>query len=179
MPPTTTPAHIPVELPALGTRFQVLRELGRGGNGVVFEALDLELNQRVALKALRAMNPDALLRFKNEFREFQNLHHANLVSMGELFSDGGEWYFTMELLHGHDFISHVRALAPSGPGAETRVLSREPGNLISSSPGSGSEGVVAAGEGGLPVELGRLRKALGRPPAHGVGAADPRPARAP
>ncbi len=160
MPATTQPTQSAVELPTLGARFRVLRELGRGGNGVVYEALDLELNQRVALKALRAMNPDALLRFKNEFREFQNLHHVNLVSMGELFSEDGEWYFTMELLQGHDFLTHVRSGLSAGPTAETQVLPAQLATHHSSPDSSNPGGYVFTGARGLPVELARLRPAL-------------------
>src|SRR5258708_18944049 len=82
------------------TRFEIMRCLGAGGMGVVYEALDRERNVRVALKTLRAMSADTLLLFKSEFREFQNLQHPNLVSVGELFSDEGEWFFTMELIDG-------------------------------------------------------------------------------
>ena len=76
--------------------------------GVVYEALDRERNVRVAIKTLRSMNADAILRFKNEFRDFQDLQHPNLVSIGELFSEGGEWFFSMELIDGVSFLSYVR-----------------------------------------------------------------------
>jgi serine/threonine protein kinase/tetratricopeptide (TPR) repeat protein len=90
------------------SRFEVLSCLGAGGMGVVYEALDRERGLHVALKTLRAMTPEALLRFKNEYRAMQDLQHENLVSLGELFEEGGQWFFTMELLRGHDFLSHVR-----------------------------------------------------------------------
>jgi serine/threonine protein kinase/tetratricopeptide (TPR) repeat protein len=79
--------------------------------GVVYEALDRERNVHVALKTLRSMNADAILRFKNEFRDFQDLQHPNLVSIGELFSEAGEWFFSMELIDGVGFISYVRPTA--------------------------------------------------------------------
>jgi hypothetical protein len=90
------------------TRFQVLRRLGGGGMGVVYEALDHERNTRVALKALRTLDANAVLRFKNEFRWLQDLQHPNLVSLGELFAENDQWYFTMELVDGVDFLSWVR-----------------------------------------------------------------------
>jgi serine/threonine protein kinase len=89
-------------------RFEILRCLGAGGMGTVYEAFDRERKERVALKTLRAMNAESLLRFKHEFREFQDLSHPNLVSVGELFSDEGDWFFTMELLDGVDFLDYVR-----------------------------------------------------------------------
>ena len=76
--------------------------------GTVYEAVDKERNVRVALKTLRAMNAESLLRFKHEFRDFQDLQHPNLVSVGELFSDEGEWFFTMELIEGVNFLEYVR-----------------------------------------------------------------------
>jgi serine/threonine protein kinase len=91
-------------------RFQINRRLGEGGMGTVYAALDRERNVEVALKTLRAMSADALLRFKNEFREFQDLAHPNLVSVGELFCDDGEWFFTMELIDGEDFLQYVRPI---------------------------------------------------------------------
>ena len=49
------------------------------------------------------------MRFKNEFRALADLHHANLVSLGELIHHDGLWFFTMELVDGGDLLSHVRA----------------------------------------------------------------------
>src|SRR2546422_10190771 len=83
---------------ALPKRFQVLRRLGEGGMGVVYEALDTERNERVALKVLRNVSADSIVRFKREFRTLQDLHHPNLVSLGELISEGEQWFFTMELV---------------------------------------------------------------------------------
>jgi serine/threonine protein kinase len=63
--------------------------------GSVYEAFDPERNERVALKRLHAMSPDSLLAFKEEFREFQDLSHPNLVSVRELFCEGDDWYLSM------------------------------------------------------------------------------------
>ena len=89
-------------------RFEVLRCLGAGGMGVVYEAFDRERHARVALKTLRTMSADGLLRFKHEFRAFRDLQHPNLVTLGELFSEGRDWFFTMELVEGVDFLDWVR-----------------------------------------------------------------------
>src|SRR5262249_25111857 len=75
---------------------------------VVYEAFDKERNVKVALKTLRNMNADALLRFKSEFRAFQDLQHPNLISLDELYSEGGVWFFTMELIEGTSFLGYVR-----------------------------------------------------------------------
>src|SRR5437764_1148263 len=73
-------------------RFQILRRIGSGGMGTVYEALDRERNVHIALKALHNMDAESLLGFKNEFRDFQHLQHPNLVSIGELFSNEGQWF---------------------------------------------------------------------------------------
>ena len=70
-------------------RFELLGRLGAGGMGVVYAAHDRERNTRVAVKALRVLDPQWLLYFKNEFRALQDLEHPNLVSLGELFNVGG------------------------------------------------------------------------------------------
>lgn len=93
-------------------RFRLVRRLGSGGMGVVYEALDRESNQLVALKTLRKMNANALLRFKNEFRALAYLAHPNLVNLGELFEQNGRLFFTMELLRGVDFLQYTRPHSP-------------------------------------------------------------------
>jgi serine/threonine protein kinase len=89
-------------------RFQLIRVLGRGGMGVVYEARDLREDRIVALKLLPNVTPDRLLRFKREFRAAAELHHDNLVRLGELNGAGDTWFFTMELVHGEDIVSYVR-----------------------------------------------------------------------
>src|SRR5262245_2121235 len=78
----------------LADRFEVRRPLGRGGMGVVYEALDRERGVRVALKTLQHVSADGILRFKTEFRALQGVHHPNVVTFGELFEDRGQWWLT-------------------------------------------------------------------------------------
>src|SRR5688500_17684986 len=73
-------------------RFELLDVLGQGGMGVVYEAFDRERNSRVALKTIRNLTADSLLRFKNEFRALQDLQHPNLVRLDELFEADGTWF---------------------------------------------------------------------------------------
>ncbi|HEY2510116.1 MAG TPA: serine/threonine-protein kinase, partial [Polyangiaceae bacterium] len=98
-------------------RFKVMRRLGEGGMGSVYEGLDQETKERIALKVLRSASPEGIVRFKREFRSLQDLHHPNLVRLGELVSEGTEWFFTMELVQGEDFVSWVTSLPSSVPGA--------------------------------------------------------------
>jgi serine/threonine protein kinase len=88
------------------SRFRVIRRIGAGGMGVVYEAEDRERGQLVALKTLRTADSHTLYRLKREFRALADLHHPNLVSLYELVVDE-ECFFTMELLHGTDFLGHV------------------------------------------------------------------------
>jgi serine/threonine protein kinase len=105
-------------------RFRILRPLGEGGMGVVYEALDLERNANVALKTLRHLTTDSVVRFKREFRALQDIQHPNLVSLGELFSDGGHWYFSMELVDGADFATYVRPPPAGRPPSLPPELAR-------------------------------------------------------
>jgi eukaryotic-like serine/threonine-protein kinase len=102
-------------------RFRILRPIGSGGMGVVYEALDRRTNRPVAIKELPTLVADRLYRFKQEFRTLKDVHHPNLVSLYELYEDGGRWFYTMELVAGNDFVSAVRGQpAPGGsPGEAT------------------------------------------------------------
>ena len=76
--------------------------------GVVHEAWDREREVPVALKTLTRTDGPGLHRFKREFRALANVSHPNLVALHELFSVGDRWFFTMDLIDGVDFVSHVR-----------------------------------------------------------------------
>lgn len=92
-------------------RYVIVRRIGAGGMGVVYEAQDLERGSRVALKTLRELDPTALYRFKHEFRTLADVSHPNLVNLYELISAPAGWFFTMELIDGVDFLEWVRAEA--------------------------------------------------------------------
>ncbi len=90
-------------------RFTIRRRLGAGGMGVVYEALDHERGEIVALKTLLGVSPGALYRFKREFRSLADVTHNNLISLHALFSEGERMFFTMEYIDGVDFVEWVRA----------------------------------------------------------------------
>ena len=88
--------------------YRLIRELGRGGMGVVFEAVHVRRGNRVALKILPQVDGPRLYRFKREFRSAADLSHPNLIGLHNLEVDGAQWFFTMDLIEGVDFLDHVR-----------------------------------------------------------------------
>ena len=118
VPPTSSSAAIPVAgkqpaIPGLprsvasDARYRVLGELGRGGMGVVYEAVHCETGERVAIKTL-ASRREGLLRFKNEYRLASRLAHPNLVSLYDLIIAEDCSYFVMEVAPGVDLRRYVR-----------------------------------------------------------------------
>jgi serine/threonine protein kinase/WD40 repeat protein len=101
-----TPAAAPVELTAGSTfgAYRIEREIGRGGMGVVYEAVHLTLNRRVALKVLPVQGAHAarqLERFLREAQTAASLHHTNIVPVFDVGQQGGTPYYAMQLVHGH------------------------------------------------------------------------------
>jgi eukaryotic-like serine/threonine-protein kinase len=141
-------------------RFEVLRVLGAGGMGVVYEARDRERKTRIALKTLRARSAEALIRFKREFRALSDIQHPNLVSLGELIEDDGQLFFTMELVQGIDFIEYVRPRGRPelGPGS-----SRSAEDTLARSFSSKSDPVASLSESSASGRSGPLRATM-RPP---------------
>lgn len=108
----------------IGTeRFTVRRRLGAGGMGVVYEAHDREMDKIVALKTLTRAEAAHIYRFKREFRMLADVSHPSLVALYELMSDGGHWFFTMELVKGVTFIQYVRPEAAGvDPSTDNTLL---------------------------------------------------------
>ncbi|TWU02533.1 protein kinase domain-containing protein [Stieleria varia] len=83
--------------------FQILREVGRGGMGAVYEARQISLGRRVALKILRfggVSDPDAVQRFQREAQTVASLHHTNIVPIFAVGSEHSVNYFAMQFIEG-------------------------------------------------------------------------------
>jgi serine/threonine protein kinase/lipoprotein NlpI len=83
--------------------FELLRELGRGGMGVVYQARQVSLNRMVALKVLGgglALSHKAVLRFQREAEAAAKLHHTNIVPVYSIGEEGDRHYYAMELVEG-------------------------------------------------------------------------------
>ena len=105
------------------SRYSIRKRLGAGGMGVVYHAYDEERCVDVALKTLRNVDADAIYRIKKEFRALCTVSHPNLVTLHELVRNADDWFFTMELIKGTDFIAHVRqAGAFAAPKSYGRLL---------------------------------------------------------
>jgi eukaryotic-like serine/threonine-protein kinase len=102
-------------------RFVLVRRLGSGSVGVVYEAFDRERAGRVALKTLHHLDADGIYHLKREFRALSDVVHPNLIQLHELHSVDERWFFTMELVEGTDFLSYVQQGAAPGPQQEARL----------------------------------------------------------
>jgi serine/threonine protein kinase len=104
-------------------RYRVIRKLGEGGMGVVYEVQDTQRGERVALKTLRKPDPEKIYRLKREFRALANLNDPNLISLYELVVSDDVCFFTMELVDGVRIIQHVRGTSASS--ADTGASSND------------------------------------------------------
>jgi serine/threonine protein kinase/tetratricopeptide (TPR) repeat protein len=114
--PAVVPApDPPPESGTLGD-YRILREIGRGGMGVVYEAEQISLKRRVALKVLpfaAALDSRQLQRFKNEAHAAALLHHTNIVPVYAVGSERGAHYFAMQFIEGKtlaDLIGELRQM---------------------------------------------------------------------
>jgi tetratricopeptide (TPR) repeat protein/predicted Ser/Thr protein kinase len=90
-------------------RYEVLRLMGEGGMGAVYEAFDREAQRCIAVKTLLQTNPTSVFRFKQEFRTLADVHHPNLVQLHEFVATAeGDVFFTMELVRGVALHKYVR-----------------------------------------------------------------------
>ncbi len=113
--------------------YRILREIGRGGMGVVYEAEQISLGRRVALKVLpRQVSSDRMVqeRFRREARAAARLHHTNIVPVYEVGQDGDVRFYAMQFIQGQGLdlvITELRRLRDrAGSEPKIRAASRRP-----------------------------------------------------
>jgi tetratricopeptide (TPR) repeat protein/tRNA A-37 threonylcarbamoyl transferase component Bud32 len=97
--------------------YRVIRELGRGGMGIVYEAIQESLGRRVALKVIHAVHLDArrLNRFQREAQVVARFHHANIVPIFGVGEQAGLPYFVMQQINGSGLDSLLARWRREGP----------------------------------------------------------------
>lgn len=121
-------AHSDPPTPETLGDLRLVRELGRGGMGIVYEAEQTSLGRRVAVKVLpfaAVANAKSLLRFRNEVRAAAALDHPHIVKVYAVGEDGGQHYYTMQLIRGRtlaDVIEKLRRreVPPVSAGRDAR-----------------------------------------------------------
>ena len=130
-PTANEPANQPKEL----GDFRIMREIGRGGMGIVYEAEQLSLGRRMALKVLplaATLSVQQLERFKNEARLAASLKHPHIVSVHSVGVERGVHYYAMELIEGCSLAQAIVEL--SGIGNQLRTPPAEVSDTAETSP---------------------------------------------
>ena len=92
-------------------KYQIIEELGKGGMGRVYKALDTEVNEKIAMKLIKpevAADESTIERFRNELRLARKVRHKNVCQMFDLNIQEGTYYITMEYVSGQDLKGLIR-----------------------------------------------------------------------
>lgn len=114
--------------------YRILRQIGRGGMGVVYEAEQISLNRRVALKVLPfvdALDERQLGRFHNEARAAAHLHHAHIVPIFAVGCDGDTHYYAMQYIDGQSLDRLIEQLRNGGGSSGSKSANH--GELVNAS----------------------------------------------
>jgi serine/threonine protein kinase/tetratricopeptide (TPR) repeat protein len=109
----------------LGGRYKILRVLGEGGMGTVYQARDLELERVIALKIIRpelASNSGILQRFKQELILARNVTHKNVIRIYDLGEADGIKFITMEYVEGEDLRALLREKGKLAPAEAIAIV---------------------------------------------------------
>jgi tRNA A-37 threonylcarbamoyl transferase component Bud32/outer membrane protein assembly factor BamB len=117
-------SHASGETPAQLGDFRIVREVGRGGMGVVYEAEQVSLHRRVALKVLRfagVADAEAMQRFQREAETVGRLHHTNIVPIFAVGCEQGVQYYAMQFIEGRGLDA---VLAQAGTALDPHEVAR-------------------------------------------------------
>lgn len=95
--------------------FLLIRQLGKGGMGNVYSAIDLRSTAHVAVKVMRHLDSWSIYRFVEEFSWLSQLNHPHLVKLYDAFSQGDTRYFSMEQVEGLTIRNWFQTLSPNDP----------------------------------------------------------------
>jgi serine/threonine protein kinase/Tfp pilus assembly protein PilF len=105
-------------------RYQIIEELGKGGMGKVYKAVDKEINTKVALKLIKpevAADKKTIERFRNELKMARDISHKNVCRMYDLNKEEGNYYITMEYVPGEDLKGMIRMMGQLGAGKSISI----------------------------------------------------------
>jgi eukaryotic-like serine/threonine-protein kinase len=111
----------------LGDRYEIIRLLGQGGMGAVYQARDRELDRLVALKVIRAdmaANPQVLKRFKQELILARQITHKNVIRIFDLGQAEGIKFITMEYIEGEDLQCLLRREQKCEPTEAANIIAQ-------------------------------------------------------
>jgi eukaryotic-like serine/threonine-protein kinase len=117
--------------------YRIVREIGRGGMGVVYEAEQVSLGRRVALKVLpRAVASDreGLERFRHEAKAAARLHHTNIVPVFEVGCDSDVAYYAMQFIQGQALDQVIDELSRLRDPELKRKAASGPASTVSAAP---------------------------------------------
>jgi serine/threonine protein kinase len=131
--PATDPSMAFEPEGALGD-FRIVREIGRGGMGIVYEAVQISLGRRVALKVLpfaAALDPKQLQRFRIEAQAAAHLHHTNIVPVHAVGCERGVHFYAMQYIEGYTVAALIRELRQlAGLEAPDPSVSAAPASVL-------------------------------------------------
>jgi WD40 repeat protein/serine/threonine protein kinase len=132
--------------------YRIVREVGRGGMGVVYEAEQISLGRRVALKVLpRQVSGDRMVRerFRREARAAAKLHHTNIVPVYEVGQEGDVRFYAMQFIQGQGLdlvIAELRRLRDRA-ASEPRIRAASLDPWFGSRREHSSQGIAGPGKG--------------------------------
>jgi WD40 repeat protein/tRNA A-37 threonylcarbamoyl transferase component Bud32 len=106
--------------------FRIVREIGRGGMGIVYEAEQISLGRRVALKVLpfaATLDRNQLIRFRIEAQAAAQLHHTNIVPVFAVGEARGVHFYAMQFIEGQTLHAVIRCVRQAEEAREAQITS--------------------------------------------------------